>query len=285
MRSPYIENGGFPCNVNSGISRVHHKIIVLSGKGGVGKSTLAVNMACVIARTGRQVGLLDVDIHGPSIPWFLGIQGKTNANREKVVLPVAYSEHLKIMSTAFMLAGCNDAAIWRGSFKASVIKDLIEDVLWGQLHHLIIDSPPGTGDEPLTVCECIPDLDGAVIVTTPQQAALATVRKAINFCQRLNVRVLGIVENMSSFSCPGCKHPIQIFQGEGGETLCRETRLPLLGRIPFNPQIAASCDAGQPFVLDYEDSPVTATFKTIVQRIYKLEKVVYAKNGKRNDHI
>ena len=261
-----------------GIGRVGHKVIVLSGKGGVGKSTVAANMACLLARTGRQVGLLDADIHGPSIPLFLGLQGKTNAARDRVALPVPYGQHLKVMSAGFMLAGCSDAAIWRGPLKTSVIKDFIEDVLWGELDHLIIDSPPGTGDEPLTICECIPDLDGAVIITTPHQAALATVRKAIDFCQRLHIRILGVVENMSGFYCPGCKRPIQLFQGEGGEILCKETGLPLLGRIPFDPQIAAAGDAGELFALRYEDNPVAATFKMIVQRIYRLEKMASVQN-------
>ena len=261
-----------------GIGGVRHKIIVLSGKGGVGKSTLAVNMACLLARAGRASGLLDADIHGPSVPGFLGLQGRTNTAQDKVALPVSYGNNLKVMSAGFMLAGCSDAAIWRGPLKTSVIRDLFEDVAWGKLDHLIIDSPPGTGDEPLTVCECVPDLDGAVIITTPQQAALATVRKAINFCQRLHVRVLGIVENMSGMYCPGCNHPIQLFQGEGGETLSRETGLPLLGRIPFDPQIAAACDMGEPFVFRYQDNPTAAIFRTIVHRIYKLEQVVSAKH-------
>ena len=261
-----------------GIGGVRHKIIVLSGKGGVGKSTLAVNMAYLLAGARRATGLLDADIHGPSVPWFLGLQGSTNTARDKVALPVPYGNYLKVMSAGFMLAGCSDAAIWRGPLKTSVIRDLFEDVLWGELGHLIIDSPPGTGDEPLTVCECVPDLDGAVIMTTPQKAALATVRKAINFCQRLNVRILGIVENMSGLYCPGCNHPIHLFQGEGGETLSQETGLPLLGRIPFDPQIAAACDMGEPFVFRYQDNPTAAIFRMIVQRIYKLEMVASVKH-------
>ncbi len=261
-----------PHDMAPGIGRVQHKTLVLSGKGGVGKSTLAVNIASLLARAGRRVGLLDADIHGPSIPWLLGLEEATNKARDNIILPVDYGDHLKVMSSRFMLARSGEAAIWRGPFKAAMVKDLLEDVLWGELHHLIIDSPPGTGDEPLTVCECIPDLE-AVIVTTPQQAVLLTVRKAIDFCRRLDVPVLGVVENMSGFYCPERERAAEGLEVLGGEALCRETGLPFLGRIPFDSHIVDAGDTGQPFAPHYPDREATHALKRVTKTILKLEHV------------
>ena len=185
---------------------IKHKILVLSGKGGVGKSTVAANLAVALSKSGNKVGLLDVDIHGPSIPTMFGLQDAaiTPGKTENSITPIQISENLKTMSIGFLLADKNDALIWRGPMKNSVIKQFLKDVEWGELDYLIADLPPGTGDEPLSLCQLIDDVDGAVVVTTPQEVALADVRKSINFCKKLKISVLGVIENMSGFVCPEC---------------------------------------------------------------------------------
>ena len=184
--------------------KIKKKIVVMSGKGGVGKSTVAVNLAVYLSIQGHRVGLLDVDIHGPSIPRLLNLEDKQIQNKGHALLPIEFSKNLKVMSIGFMLQDRNDAVIWRGPMKHNVIKQFLKDVEWGNLDYLIIDSPPGTGDEPMAVCQLIENPEGAIIVTTPQEIALLDVRKSITFCHQLKVRVLGVIENMSGFSCPGC---------------------------------------------------------------------------------
>lgn len=248
------------------LSRIRQKIVVLSGKGGVGKSTVAVNLAMSLLLEGCRVGLLDIDIHGPSIPTMLGLTGETIQNDENGLIPVTIGE-LKIMSLGFLLRSQDDAVIWRGPMKMGVIKQFLRDVLWGDLDYLIIDSPPGTGDEPLSICQLIHDLAGALIVTTPQKVAAVDVRKSITFCRKLNVPVLGIIENMSGFACPNCGVITHIFPAGGGRTIAQDMQVPFLGSIPIDPKIAQAGDDGRAFTQQYRDSPTAEFMRTVIEKM------------------
>jgi ATP-binding protein involved in chromosome partitioning len=252
--------------LNDRMARIAHKVIVLSGKGGVGKSTVAVNLAVSLMRGGKRVGLLDVDIHGPSVPKMLGLEGQTLLTEGETMLPVV-AGGLRVMSVGFLLRNQADALIWRGPMKMAVIKQFLMDVDWGDLDYLVVDAPPGTGDEPLSVCQLIENADGAVVVTTPQDVALAAVRKSITFCRKLNLPVLGVVENMSGFMCPRCGERIEIFGAGGGERLAREMRVPFLGRIPIEPQLAVSGDAGVPYIQKYPDTVTGKAFAEVIRPI------------------
>ena len=254
------------------MSRITHKIIVLSGKGGVGKSTVAVNLAVSLAEKKFKTGLLDIDIHGPSVPKLLGIEmGQILGAREGKMAPVEYSECLKVISIGFLLQGRDDAVIWRGPLKYSVIKQFLGDVDWGDLDYLVIDSPPGTGDEPLSICQLIENADGAVVVTTPQDVALIDVRKSINFCKQLNMPIIGVIENMSGFTCPHCGKETDIFKNGGGKKMAEDMGIPFLGNIPIESQIVASGDSGSPFHNKTEHNTTTAQkkFRSIVETIIK----------------
>jgi Mrp family chromosome partitioning ATPase len=230
------------------LARISHKFIVLSGKGGVGKSTVAVNLAFSLAEKNRMTGLLDIDIHGPSVPKLLGIEDKKpSGTAEGKIFPVDYSAYLKVISIGFLLQKPDDAVIWRGPLKYGIIKQFLNDVEWGDLDYLVIDSPPGTGDEPLSVCQLIENPDGAVIVTTPQDVSVIDVRKSISFCRQLNIPVLGVIENMSGFICPHCGKDTAIFKIGGGEEMARDMGVPFLGRIPLDAGITRSGDGGMPF--------------------------------------
>lgn len=248
------------------LCRIDRKIVVLSGKGGVGKSTMAVNLAMALVMAGKRVGLLDVDIHGPSIPTMLGLERQSVQGDGECLFPVNVGG-LKVMSPGFFLQRQEDAIIWRGPMKMIAIKQFLKDVAWGDLDYLIVDSPPGTGDEPLSVCQLIGRLDGAVIVTTPQKVAAVDVRKSITFCHQLNVPVLGVVENMSGFACPKCGEITQIFSSGGGRSIATSMQVPFLGSIPMDPQIGIACDSGQSFVYTYETSPTAKAMQEIVAAI------------------
>jgi ATP-binding protein involved in chromosome partitioning len=256
--------------LNDRMGRIAHKILVLSGKGGVGKSTVAVNLAVSLTLQGKRVGLLDVDIHGPSVPKMLGLEGQALRTEGQTMLPVELGA-LKVMSVGFLLRDQADALIWRGPMKMAVIKQFLMDVDWGDLDYLVIDAPPGTGDEPLSICQLIENADGAVVVTTPQEVALAAVRKSITFCRKLDLPVLGVVENMSGFLCPHCGDRIEIFGTGGGERLAKEMKVPFLGRIPIEPDVAASGDAGLPYFLRYADTAAGKAFAQIVRPILERE--------------
>jgi ATP-binding protein involved in chromosome partitioning len=248
------------------LARIRHKIVVLSGKGGVGKSTVAVNLAQALHRAGHRVGLLDIDIHGPSVPTMLGLETKKVSAVGEELLPVDLAG-LKVMSIGFMLSNQDLAVIWRGPMKMSLIKQFLQDVDWGELDFLIIDSPPGTGDEPLSVCQLIGNLDGAVVVTTPQKVAAIDVRKSITFCHRLGVPVLGVIENMSGFVCPRCGELTQILRGGAGRRMGQELEVPFLGSIPIDPTIADSCDDGQPFLDRFADSHTAGLMREVLMRV------------------
>ena len=250
---------------------IKHKIVVLSGKGGVGKSTIAVNLAISLSLAGKKVGLLDVDIHGPSVPTMLHLEGARADSDGENILPLKMGG-LKVMSVGFLLENRDSAIIWRGPMKMGVIEQLLRDVKWGNLDYLIIDSPPGTGDEPLSVVQLIDDLDGAVMVTTPQAVAAADVRKSLDFCRQLKLKVLGIVENMSGFICPDCGKETEIFKGSNGELMANEAGVPFLGKIPIDPAVGTSCDSGAPFVYHYSKTETAKRFENVIEKILQNEE-------------
>jgi len=253
------------------VKQIKHQILVLSGKGGVGKSTVAVNLAMSLALSGKSVGLLDIDIHGPSIPKILNLEGKTIQAAGDVILPIAMAENLKVMSIGFLLRGSNDAVIWRGPMKYQMIKQFLKDVDWGSLDFLVVDSPPGTGDEPLSIVQLLENADGAIIVTTPQEVALSDVCKCISFCRNLKLPVLGVLENMSGFVCPKCGEKTNIFKSGGGEIMANEMHVPFLGRIPIDPQIVQACDSGKPFVYHYRQSQTAKVFQRMLNPILEFD--------------
>lgn len=252
------------------IGRIEHKIVILSGKGGVGKSTVATNIAVSLSMKGQKVGLMDVDIHGPSIPKMLGLEGNVLKGTETGLTPIVYSDTVRVMSIGFILRSQDDAVIWRAPLKHKLIRDFLTDVKWGDLDYLIIDSPPGTGDEPLSVVQLIGDVDGAIIVTTPQDVALIDVRKAITFCRHVNLPVLGVVENMSGFVCPHCGKTADVFKTGGGERMALEMKVPFLGRIPLDPNVVLTGDNGKPYCESYRDSETAKAFETVIERLLAL---------------
>lgn len=252
------------------LCQIKHKVIVLSGKGGVGKSTVAVNLAVSLSLAGKRVGLLDVDIHGPSIPKMLHLEGEPVLNEGNIILPIEVGD-MKVLSIGFFLRSTDDAVIWRGPMKMGIIKQFLKDTEWGELDYLIIDSPPGTGDEPLSICQLIEHADGAVIVTTPQDVSVADVRRSISFCRQLALPVLGVVENMSGFVCPHCGDKTAIFKTGGGERMANEMAVPFLGRIPIDLQVTEACDAGTPYVHRYARTETAKAFEHVIQPILALD--------------
>ncbi|MHB0979845.1 MAG: iron-sulfur cluster carrier protein MrpORP [Thermoleophilia bacterium] len=242
------------------MAQVKHKIIVLSGKGGVGKSTVAVNLATSLALEGKRVGLLDIDLHGPTAPQLLGLVGRPVDVAGEVIFPIEVGENLTVMSIGFLLGEENSSVVWRGPMKAVAIEQFLGEVEWGELDYLIIDSPPGTGDEPLAVCQAIGKMEGAIIVTTPQETALANVRRSIKFCELLDLKVLGVIENMAGFVCPHCGEVTHVFSKGGGQAMAAKAGVPLLASVPLDPMIVEAGDAGRPYVYHYSKSPVAQEF-------------------------
>jgi ATP-binding protein involved in chromosome partitioning len=251
--------------------RIKHKLVVLSGKGGVGKSTVAVNLAVALSMAGKKVGLLDVDIHGPSVPRLLDIEGAKVEGTETSIFPVKAAEKLSVMSIGLLLQGKDEAVIWRGPRKYGAIKQFIKDVEWDDLDYLIIDSPPGTGDEPLSVIQLIEQLDGAIVVTTPQGVAVQDVRRSIMFCRELHLPVVGVIENLSGFICPNCSEKIDIFTAGGGESMAKDMGVPFLGAIPIDPQVVAAGDAGKPTVQTQPHSETSLAFGRVVRSLLEPE--------------
>ena len=255
--------------VKESLGKIKNKIIVMSGKGGVGKTSTSVNLAIALANAGHKVGIMDVDLHGPDVPRMLGIQGTPELTLNNKLSPLKYSENLKAISIESFIPGKDDAIIWRGPLKYAAIRQFIGDVDWGELDFLVIDSPPGTGDEPLTVAQIISDAK-AIIVTTPQEIALADVRKSINFCKTLKMEIFGLIENMSSLSCPHCGQMINLFGSGGGERTARETGIRFLGNIPFDPKVVACGDSGACYQDENTESPVTKAFVSVAEAVSKL---------------
>ena len=249
------------------LAKIKHEIIVMSGKGGVGKSTITVNLAVALAMRGYEVGILDADIHGPNIPKMLNIEDAQIQGDQEGLYPVQVPPHLKVMSTAFLLGDRDTPIVWRGPMKMGALRQFVGDVKWGELDFLIVDLPPGTGDEPLTIAQLMPDADGAVVVTTPQDVALLDSRKSVTFAKTLKMPVLGIVENMAGLICPHCGKEIDLFKKGGGEKAALEMGVPFLGRVPIDPSVVDSGDDGKPIVLSKRDSPAAKAFEEIVDKL------------------
>ena len=248
------------------MGKIKHKIAIISGKGGVGKSTVTVNLAAAFALQGNRVGVLDADIHGPSVPRLLGLEGKQVKASPVGAFPIEGPLGMKIMSIDFFL---NEASptIWRGPLKMRAIKQFLTEVVWGELDSLFIDLPPGTGDEPLSVAQLLPDMDGVVIVTMPTQLSSSIVKKAVTFAEHLNMQTIGVVENMSGFICPHCGKKTEIFGSGGGEMMAQQVGVPFLGSIPIAPEVGVDTDNGTPFVIAHKDSAASTAFMQIVAKV------------------
>jgi len=249
--------------------KIKYKLIVMSGKGGVGKTTIAVNLAYGLAIMGDRVGILDIDIHGPNVPKMLGIEERKFAISELGIEPIEVLPSLKAVSLAFLLEDKDQPVVWRGPLKMIAIKQFLSDVNWGELDYLIIDSPPGTGDEPLSVCQLTPNINGAIIVTTPQDVAILDSRKSVLFAKELNVPVLGIIENMSGLVCPHCGKEIDLFSIGGGEKSAYDLNVPFLGRIPIEPEIVKSGDSGKPFLYFEKERTTAVALGRVVKNVMK----------------
>ena len=249
------------------LSRIKHKILVLSGKGGVGKSSVAAGLAVHLARLGRRVAVLDIDIHGPSIPRILGVEGGRVTARDGALYPVESHAGVGVMSMGLLLEGRDDAVIWRGPLKYSVIRQFLRDVEWGDLDYLIVDSPPGTGDEPLSVAQLIKGADGALVVTTPQAVSTNDVRRSIGFARQLQLPVLGVIENMSGFVCPDCGARVDVFGAGGGSSMAEDMGVPFLGRIPIDPQFVKACDDGTMDSFLEDGTPAAKAFREVASAI------------------
>ncbi len=256
--------------IKENMARIKHKIIIMSGKGGVGKSTVATNLAFGLKNAGFSVGIMDTDIHGPSLGKMLGIEGQPMRPSEKGtgLLPNEV-DGIKAITMATLLQDPDAPVIWRGPLKMGAIKQFLGEIEWGDLDYLVIDSPPGTGDEPLSVCQLIPEADGSIIVTTPQDVALIDSRKTVHFSHALKIPVLGIIENMSGFKCPHCGEPIDLFKIGGGEKAAHALNVPFLGRIPIDPKIVETGDDGKPYITDFANTEAGKAMNEIVNNIIK----------------
>ena len=255
--------------VKGSLQKIKNKIIVMSGKGGVGKTSTSVNLAIALSKKGFKVGLMDVDLHGPDVPRMLGLNGMLDLNPNRKLNPMKYSENLAAVSIESLTPNKDDAVIWRGPIKYSAIRQFIADVEWGELDFLIVDSPPGTGDEPLTIAQTMSDAK-AIIVTTPQEVSLADVRKSINFCKTVKMDIFGLIENMSGLECPHCGKLIELFGAGGGERTATDAGVNFLGRIPFDLNMVTAGDSGTCFQEMYVDSPVTLAFAKVAERMSEL---------------
>ncbi len=258
--------------IKDNLAAVKNKLIVLSGKGGVGKSTVAVNLSVLLEQKGLRVGLLDTDIHGPNVAKMLGLEGKNIlADENRRIKPYRVYKNLEVISLAFLLPSSDKPVVWRGPLKTSLIRQFLSDVEWGELDYLIIDSPPGTGDEPLSVCQLVPNLNMAIVVTTPQEVALLDVRKSIAFLQELNIPFVGIVENMSGLICPYCGKKIDLFKSGAVEKTAEEFGIEFLGKLPLEPEAVVCSDRGQPLVLTDKAGSFRQVFFAIGEKIRKHE--------------
>jgi ATP-binding protein involved in chromosome partitioning len=260
------------------MSKIRHKIGVISGKGGVGKSTITVNLAIAFATHGHanRVGILDADIHGPSVPKIIGLAGQKLQAGPAGVFPAIGPMGIKVVSMDFLLPDENVAVIWRGPLKMTAIRQFLSDIVWGDLDILFIDLPPGTGDEPLSVAQLLPEMDGVVIVTIPSEVSQIVVKKAVTFARRLGMPIIGIVENMSGFICPNCGVKVDIFRSGGGKKIAEELNIPFLGSIPIDQKISEDSDKGSPFIIEHKDSPASKAFLEIVK---KVEAFLEAREG------
>ncbi|MGQ9721563.1 MAG: Mrp/NBP35 family ATP-binding protein [Candidatus Jordarchaeum sp.] len=266
---PMIEKIAQKKKVQEKMTKVKHQIMIMSGKGGVGKSTVTANLATALAKKGKKVGILDSDIHGPSIPKILGIQGKKPKATETGIQPVTTPQGVKVISMDLLVTESEKPLIWRGPLKMKAIRQLLSEVDWGQLDYLLIDLPPGTGDEPLNIMQLMPEMDGAIIITAPSDLSQYVVRKAVSMAQKMKIPVIGIIENMSGFVCPNCGERYEILGSGGGKKISKEMNLPLLGQIPIDPEITVDSDQGTPFIVKNPETQATKIFEEIVQKIQK----------------
>ncbi len=253
------------------LSKIGKKLFVLSNKGGVGKSFVASSLAFLASKKGLNTGLLDADIHGPSVAKLLGFEGvPLGITENNNIEPIRINDNLRAVSTASLLKSQDDSVIWRGPLKMGLLKQFLAEVNWGNLDLLIIDSPPGTGDEPLSIAQMIKDISGAVVVTSPQDVALLDSRKCVSFLNQLKVPTLGILENMSAMTCPHCGKPIDVFKTGGGKKAAEDLQVPFLGAIPLDPEIVISSDKGKPYVLDNPNSQAAKVLEFIIEEVKKL---------------
>jgi len=261
--------------IKRSLGKIKHKILVMSGKGGVGKSTVSTNLALGLAQRGYKVGLMDVDLHGPDICRMLNLTDRLQGTEKKdgLLPPMQYGDNLKVISLEYMMENRDDPIIWRGPLKIQAIRQFIADIAWGDLDYLVIDAPPGTGDEPLTVSSTIKDAK-ALVVTTPQEVALADVRKSLNFCKHVKMEVLGLVENMSGLVCPHCRNIVEVFKSGGGARTATEFSVPFLGAIPMDPKVVLGGDDGLPYLVSEIDSPAVKAFGELIDRVEKASRRV-----------
>jgi ATP-binding protein involved in chromosome partitioning len=274
--------------LNAQMAKIRHKIAVISGKGGVGKSTVTVNLAMAFATHGHvnSVGILDADITGPCIPKILGVKGQKLQGGPPGIFPATGPLGIRVVSMDFLLPSDESPVIWRGPLKMKAIQQFLSDIVWGELDFLFIDLPPGTGDEPLSVMQLLPDMDGVVIVTIPSEVSQIVVKKAVTFSRQLNIPVIGIVENMSGFVCPKCGERVDIFKAGGGEKISQDLAVPYLGKIPIDPEICRDSDKGLPFIIEHPNSAASEAFRHIVTQVEeflkkkaKLEKMLQSGKG------
>jgi ATP-binding protein involved in chromosome partitioning len=263
----HSQTGGHPQKAKIDVK---HVILVLSGKGGVGKTTVSVNLAFALANHGKNVGLLDLDFHGPNVPKMLGIEGKRAVVYGNAIEPVHVTGNLAIMSMAFLLRDTNTPVIWRGPVKIRAIQQFLAEVHWGSLDYLVVDLPPGTGDEALTIAQLAPNVKGAVIVTTPQDVAVMDAIKAAKFMEKIEVPVIGVIENMSGMICPHCKETIDLFSRGGGKKAAEELGVPYLGAIPLDPDMVKAGDEGRPIILQHTDSPTWKAVDAVMENLVRL---------------
>lgn len=253
-------------NIAASLAKIEHKLLVMSGKGGVGKSSVSAGLAIRLAATGFHVGLLDVDIHGPSLAGIMGVKGLMDVTEDKKVCPIKVQDNLKVVSMQSLMRDNDQAVIWRGPAKTGVIRQFIGDVQWDTLDFLIIDAPPGTGDEPLSIAQTIPEAK-AVIVTTAQDVALSDVRKSINFCRVIQMDIIGLIENMGPFACPCCGESLSLFKSGGGQATAKKMQIPFLGTLPFDAKVVLACDAGQPLRLQSEALQFISALDGVVSKL------------------
>jgi ATP-binding protein involved in chromosome partitioning len=253
------------------MTKIKHKIAIISGKGGVGKSLVTVNLAMLLAKKGRngKVGVFDADLTGPCVPKMLGIKGNRLQASPLGINPAEGPMGIRVVSMDFLLPSDESPVIWRGPIKMGAIRQFLGEVFWGQLDYLLVDLPPGTGDESLSILQLLPEMDGVIIVTIPSEVSQSVVKKAVTFARQLNVPILGIVENMSGMICPHCGEMIEVFSKGGGLKISDEMNVELLGSIPMDPRISSDSDKGTPFVISHPDSPAARKFSQIVKKIEK----------------
>ena len=256
-------------NLRIRMNKIRHKVAVISGKGGVGKSTITVNLAIAFAMHGHanHIGVLDADIHGPSVPKMLGLTGQRLQVGPPGVFPAFGPLGIKVVSMDFLLPDENAPIIWRGPLKMTAIRQFLSDIVWGEMDLLLIDLPPGTGDEPLSVAQLLPEMDGVIIVTIPSEVSQIVVKKAVTFARKLGMPIIGVIENMSGFVCPNCGAKVDIFQSGGGKKIAEELGIPFLGSIPIDQKICEDADKGMSFIVEHVDSPATKAFMEIVRKI------------------